>query len=177
MTKRWISSDQLAQLPPRMTARALGGAAGAPAQNTRPRARAEQQLPPPVVSAPPAPALNATQRMQAKGRLPKGTMNKSETAYSEHLELLKQAGQVLWYKFEGIKLMLAPNTSITVDFAVMLACGTMEMHDVKGARAIVEDDARAKMKVAAAMYPFVFRMVFPIKSKDGGGWDIELVGR
>lgn len=66
-------------------------------------------------------------RLQALGRLPKGTMNKSETAFSQYLEMLKHTGDVLWYKFEGIKLMIAPNTSITVDFAVLPASGVLEM--------------------------------------------------
>ena len=112
-------------------------------------------------------------RLQALGRLPKGTMNKSETAFSQYLEMLKHTGDVLWYKFEGIKLMIAPNTSITVDFAVLPASGVLEMIDVKGSKAIFTDDARAKMKVAAAMYPFVFKVAYPVAQKDGGGWKIE----
>lgn len=112
-------------------------------------------------------------RMQALGRLPKGTMNKTETAFSQHLEMLKHTGEVLWYKFEAIKLMLAPNTSITVDFAVLPSTGVLEMIDVKGSKAIFTDDARAKMKVAAAMFPFVFKVAYPIPQKEGGGWHIE----
>ena len=109
--------------------------------------------------------------LQALGRLPKGTMNKSETAYAQHLEMQKHAGEVLWYKFEGIKLMLAPNTSITVDFAVLPDTGILTMIDVKGSKAMVTDDARAKMKVAAELYPFVFKVAYP-RAK-GEGWDIE----
>ena len=112
-------------------------------------------------------------RMQALGRLPKGTMNKTETAFSQHLEMLKHTGEVLWYKFEAIKLILAPNTSITVDFAVLPSTGVLEMIDVKGSKAIFTDDARAKMKVAAAMFPFVFKVAYPIPQKEGGGWHIE----
>lgn len=122
---------------------------------------------------PEAKQSNAKSKMQALGRLPKGTMNKSETAFAQQLEMQKHAGQVQWYKFEGIKLMIAPNTSITVDFAVLPASGVLEMIDVKGAKGIFTDDARAKMKVAAAMYPFVFKVAYPIPQKDGGGWQIE----
>jgi len=116
---------------------------------------------------------DAKSKMQALGRLAKGTMNKSETAFSQRLEMQKHAGEVLWYKFEGIKLMLAANTSITVDFAVLPASGVLEMIDVKGSKGIFTDDARAKMKVAAAMYPFVFKVAYPIPQKEGGGWHIE----
>ena len=37
---------------------------------------------------------------------------------------------LLWYRFEGVKLRLADNTFYTPDFAVMSAAGTMEMHEV-----------------------------------------------
>lgn len=119
------------------------------------------------------PKQTATSKMQALGRLPKGKMNRTETAYAQHLDMEKLANKVLWYKFEGIKLMLAANTSITVDFAVLPANGVLEMIDVKGSKHIFTDDARAKMKVAAAMYPFVFKVAYPIPKKDGGGWHIE----
>jgi len=121
----------------------------------------------------PVPAKSSKSSMQALGRLPRGTMNKTEQAFARYLDELKLAGAVLWYKFEGVKLMLAPNTSITVDFAVLPASGILEMIDVKGAKAIFTDDARAKMKVAAASYPFVFKVAYPIPQKDGGSWSIE----
>jgi len=34
--------------------------------------------------------------MQALGRLKTGEMNKSEANYAKHLELRKQAGEILW---------------------------------------------------------------------------------
>lgn len=119
------------------------------------------------------PKQTATSKMQALGRLPKGHMNKTEGSFAQHLDMEKLANKILWYKFEGIKLMLAANTSITVDFAVLPATGVLEMIDVKGSKHIFTDDARAKMKVAAAMYPFVFKVAYPIPQKEGGGWHIE----
>ena len=106
----------------------------------------------------------------ALGRLKAGEMNKTEERYAEHLEQLKHAGEILWWKFEGIKLRLADNTFLTVDFPVMLTDGTMEMHEVKG---FWEDDARVKIKVAAALYPFRFVALKPRAQKNGGGWDVE----
>ncbi|MDE4918300.1 hypothetical protein ACUXAV_000339 [Cupriavidus metallidurans] len=114
-------------------------------------------------------AAAVLKRNQAKGRLPRGTMNKTEARYGIYLDQQKLAGAVLWWNFEGIKLMLAKNTSITIDFAVMSASGVLEMHDVKGAKAMIEDDARAKTKVAAALYPFVFKFVYPA-GKGSDGW-------
>ena len=79
-------------------------------------------------------------------------------------------GEVVWFRFEGVKLRLADNTFYTPDFAVMLADDTLEMHEAKGHW---EDDARAKVKVAAEMYPFRFIAVTRRPKKDGGGWEIE----
>ena len=102
----------------------------------------------------------------ALGRLKSGAMNKTESAYADHLELMKRAGAVAWYRFEGIKLRLADNTFLTVDFTVMLDNGLMEMHEVKG---FMMDDANVKLKVAASMYPFVFKL---IRKEKGGSWKI-----
>ena len=56
-------------------------------------------------------------QIQALGRLKTGQMNKTESAYCQHLELRKRAGEIAWYRFEGIKLRLANNTFYTPDFA------------------------------------------------------------
>lgn len=106
----------------------------------------------------------------ALGRLKVGAMNKTEAAYGEHLEGLRRVGEVLWYRFEGLKLRLADNTFYTPDFVVMVASGELECHEVKG---FWQDDARAKIKVAAEMYPIRFLAVKAKAKKDGGGWAQE----
>lgn len=108
--------------------------------------------------------------LQALGRLKTGQMNKTESEYCQLLELRKRAGEIDWYRFEGIKLRLADNTFYTPDFAVMLSTGEMEMHEVKG---FWTDDARVKIKVAAEQYPFRFIAVKPKAKKAGGGWEVE----
>lgn len=110
------------------------------------------------------------QSVWALGRLKTGERNKSEAAYERELEALRQAGEISWYKFEGVKLRLADNTFYTPDFAVMRASGEMEMHEVKG---YWQDDARVKIKVAAELYPFRFVAVTARAKKDGGGWATE----
>jgi len=97
-------------------------------------------------------------------------MNKTEAAYQQHLELRKHAGEIVWYRFEGIKLRLADKTFYTPDFAVMLTDGAMELHEVKG---YWLDDARAKTKIAAEQYPFRIIAVTAKSKKAGGGWAIE----
>ena len=107
----------------------------------------------------------------ALGRLKTGQKNKTEQAYE--LEVLKPAmqdGSVRWYRFEGVKLMLADNTFYTPDYCVMRSDGTMEMHEVKG---FWQEDARVKIKVAADMYPLKFIAVKRQAKKNGGGWSIE----
>ena len=131
--------------------------------------QARQPKPAPTVLSKADRAAAVLKRNQAKGRLPRGTMNKTEQRYAVYLDQQKLAGAVLWWNFEGVKLMLAKNTSITIDFAVMTDAGILEMRDVKGAKAMIEDDARAKTKIAAAMYPFVFKFVYPA-DKTSGTW-------
>lgn len=98
----------------------------------------------------------------ALGRLKTGAMNKTEAEYSLLLESRKATKEILWYRFEGLKLRLADATFYTPDFAVMLACGQLEMHEVKGYWA---DDARVKIKVAAEMYPFRFVAVRKVRKE------------
>ena len=111
-----------------------------------------------------------TKAMYALGRLKTGAMNKTEAAYDAHLAALQHAGQIQWRKFEGLKLRLADNTFYTPDFAVMAADGVMECHEVKG---LWQDDARAKIKVAADLYPFRLLAVRAKLKKEGGGWAME----
>ncbi len=106
----------------------------------------------------------------ALGRLPAGKMNRTEAAYAAQLETLRMAGEVAWWRFEGVKLRLADSTFYSPDFAVMLTGGIMEMHEVKG---FWRDDARAKIKIAAEQYPFRFISVTARSKRDGGGWNIE----
>jgi hypothetical protein len=109
-------------------------------------------------------------RMYALGRLRAGQMNKTEAEYGRLLELRRQAGEVLWYLFEGVKLRLADNTFYSPDFSVMLADGTLEMHEIKG---FFMEDAKVKVKVAAERFPFRFFVVRKQAKKDGGGFLME----
>ena len=106
----------------------------------------------------------------ALGRLKPGTMNGTEAKYASHLSILQSAGLILWYRFEGIKLKLADNTFYTPDYAVMASDGVMECHEVKG---FWQDDARAKIKIAADLYPFRFIAIKAKPKKQGGGWEVE----
>jgi hypothetical protein len=107
-------------------------------------------------------------KVLALGRLKAGEMNQTEASYGAVLERRRIAGEVVWYRFEGINLRLADNTHYRPDFAVQLASGVIEIHEVKGHWT---DDARVKIKVAADQYPF--RFVAVTKKPKGGGWSLE----
>lgn len=102
-------------------------------------------------------------RIRALGRLPKGQQNKTEALYeSRVLKPAVLSGEIAWYRFEGLKLRLADNTFYTPDYAVMRGNGQIECHEVKG---FWTDDARVKIKVAAAQYPFQFIAVQRLKNE------------
>ncbi|WP_024709842.1 hypothetical protein [Martelella sp. AD-3] len=119
------------------------------------------------------PSAAAKGKLQALGRLAPGKMNKTEARFASHLDALMTSGDLLCWRFEAIKLMLAKNTTITVDFATLPASGLLTMIDVKGSKAIYTDDARAKMKIAADIFPFVFQVAYP--KEKGVGWVIETI--
>lgn len=122
----------------------------------------------------PAPKQSTSKaKLHALGRKKKGEMNATEAKFANYLRGLEITGEILWWKHEGMKLQLADNTTLNVDFNVMYADGLLVMIDVKGAKAIIEEDAKVKMKVAAEQFPFVFRYAFPRQKKDGGGWIFE----
>jgi hypothetical protein len=90
-------------------------------------------------------------------------MNGTEAAYADLLTLRQAGGEVAGWWFEALKLRLAGNTFYTPDFLVQLADGLLELHEVKG---FWRDDARVKIKVAAAQYPlFPFVAVQRVKGR------------
>lgn len=119
----------------------------------------------PVLPSPkPAPASPA--KPLARGQMSPRKMNATEKAYNDHLWLLRHAGEIVWHDFEAVKLRLADDTYYIPDFIVMLADGAIQMHETKG---FWRDDARVKIKVAAALFPFKFIAV----QKHGDGWKTE----
>lgn len=112
------------------------------------------------------------QRWQALGRLPKGKMNKTETAYSEHLDRQKLAGSVLDWKFHPMRIRLADNTYYEVDFLVLHADMALAIHETKGG--YTSEKGQLKIKLVAEVMPW-FRMIKATKlpAKQGGGFALE----
>ncbi len=106
----------------------------------------------------------------ALGRLKSGERNKTEAAYELYLESQKQAGEILWYAFEGMTFKLAKDTRYTPDFVVMLKNGELECREIKS---IWRDDAKVKIKVASTLFPVRFVAIYAKPKKDGGGWRDE----
>lgn len=103
---------------------------------------------------------------RGRGRKPKGTMNKMETAYLAHLQANPQ---IVHVAFEAVTLKLAHDCRYTPDFLVQWEDGTIELHEVKG---FMEDDALVKLKVCATVF-----WMFPLFLVTGkpGAWKVEEV--
>ena len=112
------------------------------------------------------------QRLYALGRLKTGELNRTEQAYAQTLEAQKASGEVLWYAFDSVKLRLANNTFLSVDFFVLTRDFKLQAIDVKGSMAIITDDAKVKMKVASEKFPWEFFYAIPISKRDGGGFKL-----
>ena len=97
-------------------------------------------------------------------------MNNTEKAYAEILEIKKNQGEIVRYKFEKLKFKLAEKTFFTPDFYVVYP-GHIEIHEIKGG--MIYDDAKAKFKIAADLFPeFVWKM-WQLKNKTTG-WQLIL---
>jgi hypothetical protein len=97
-------------------------------------------------------------------------MNRTEQEYAGYLEAMRRLHEIVWWRYEPLKLRLARATYYTPDFLV-LTCTRIELHEVKGHW---EDDARVKWKTAAEMNPWA---AFAAAQREGGGWKIEWYGQ
>jgi hypothetical protein len=98
-------------------------------------------------------------------------MNRTEASYAAILFARKAIGEVKDYWYESVTVKLADGVRYTPDFAVLLADGTLELHEVKGG--FIRDDARIKLRVAARHTPFTY-VLAQYKNK-ASGWTIERV--
>lgn len=105
-------------------------------------------------------------------------MNKTEAEYADMLRVRERAGEILWWRYEAVKLrttdkLHGTNTTwYTADFAVMQPDGTMELHEVKGGLELAKDILR--LKATASLYPFVFVLARKLPKKRGG-WQIRSI--
>lgn len=110
-----------------------------------------------------------------------GEMNKIERAWADNLELDKRAGNILWYEFEPVKLVVGPDMTLKPDFMVMDKDGVVRFDEIKDTwkvggkrKAHVEEDAWQKLKLAAdKFWMFKFRIVAHLP---GNQWEIKELG-
>jgi hypothetical protein len=85
-----------------------------------------------------------------------GEMNGMEKKYAAYLDIRKVTGEIKDWKFEPLKLRLAPKTYYTPDFLLLMPDGRIELHETKG---FMEEDAAVKIKVAREMFAEIFTIV------------------
>lgn len=95
-------------------------------------------------------------------------MNKLEARYARYLDELVQKGEIVFWRFEGIKLILAETCTYLPDFFIVRSDGVAEFHETKG---FWRDDARVKVKVAAQILPVFFFYGVKWHKKDGWEWE------
>lgn len=122
----------------------------------------------------------------ARAKFPTETrMNKTEARYArEVLEVQLRAGDIVWYRFEAWKFQLADELTYTPDFLVVDSEGGIQAHECKAiwstGKVGFKDDARAKIKMAAQMFPFFTFIVAAYqntsrKHQRVPGWHFELI--
>ncbi len=83
-------------------------------------------------------------------------MNKTEAAHAADLEMRKRIGEILDYRYQPLRLKLAPDCTYEPDFLIFMADRSIEFHEIKGS--FITDDAIVKVRVAANLFPW-FRFV------------------
>jgi hypothetical protein len=109
-------------------------------------------------------------------------MNQAERRYFAELQRRVAADELAFALFEGVKIRIGENSWYSPDFYVETAAGEIEIHEVKAQRrrpsgkigAHWEDDARVKLKAAAALFAG-WRFVVVSWNKSENRHDIEEV--
>ncbi len=96
--------------------------------------------------------------------------SKLEQSYANYLHVLMLAGDIAFYKFEPLRLILGKDCTLQPDFLVMGTDGTLEFHEVKGYR---RDDAMVKLRVAAKTFHW---WKFVLVERKRGVWELKEMG-
>jgi len=123
---------------------------------------------PEAAHAPTEPAV-IPEAQQTRIRHATGQMNGMEKRYAVYLDMRILTKEIAGWKFEAVKLKLAPATFWTPDFELVMPDGRIELHETKGHW---EDDARVKIKIAAQAFP-EFLIVAVTWDKRSKTWHFE----
>lgn len=98
------------------------------------------------------PTTTLTQRPYAPYR------SRTEQRYAQDvLAVWAHDGAIVRWRYEAVRLQLAPQTTLTPDFLLTLPDGRMQFHEVKG---FAREDAMVKLKIAARLWPeYLFYLV------------------
>lgn len=116
---------------------------------------------------PPTAGSGAPGQSRPVNPAPSPFRSKTEAAYAGYLHTLMLAGDIQRYAYEQIRLNLAPKTTLTPDFLVIMKDGSLELHEVKG---WARDDAMAKLKISARLFP---QWKFWLVKRKRGAWDLR----
>lgn len=105
---------------------------------------------------PAPPTVTPVAKSGGRPRHEPGKMNGLEKKYAAYLDIRKVTGEILDWRFEPLKLKLAPATFYNPDFLLLMPDRTVELHECKG---WLEDDAAVKIKVAREMFAEIFTIV------------------
>jgi hypothetical protein len=111
-------------------------------------------------------AGKTTADFHALGHLAIGRMNKTEERYAKWLDEQKAAGDVLWWKFEPMRLWMGSKMAgYRVDFLVQKADRELQVHEVKGG--FIVDKSYRVWRMVAEAYPVYHFFLYQLKSKVG----------
>ena len=116
--------------------------------------------------------LGEVVKTKAKGKTEKPQnekLNKTEARYERHLERLKQAGEILWYRNHAFGVYFEDGTRYTCDFVVMDVRGGITLIDTKAYRknqkkVHITEASMLKMKRTANEY-----WMFTVKAT----WEVD----
>ena len=101
-------------------------------------------------------------------------MNNAEKAYSLFLSADPNVAK-WWFEPGTLRLSHPPAgqpAKYTPDFMVLMKDGTTYIDDVKASKGFDDNAAIVRIKCAAEQYPlWIFRTVYPIAKKRGGGFE------
>ena len=80
----------------------------------------------------------------------KRSMNKTEKAYADRLEILKRLGEIVDYKFEAVRFRIGEGAYYKPDFLVVYA-DRFEIHETKGHW---REAAKVRIRACAELYPW-----------------------
>lgn len=112
--------------------------------------------------------------MQIKPQTEEQKLNKAERAFLAVLRAEQRLGNVSWIGIQNITIKIGDDCRFTPDFWAIVA-GKLKAYDVKAAwkgnKPHVEDDAKAKIQVAARTYRFI---EFVTCWKHDGQWNYKV---